>query len=120
MKKILILLIVLLILPSIAAINLTVEKQSVNEVFISELGKPVEFDLKITNNGLEDEFDFYNLVGFNIESPSEKIKIKKGETKDVKLKISPIGEFNQKGNYKFKYYIQGKDKTEITEERAFR
>ena len=110
----------LLILPNILAIDLSIAKQSENEVMISDLNEPVTFDLKVTNNGASGKFDFYNLLGFMIESPTEPVQINAGETKDVQLKISPIGEFKNTGTYNFKYYIQASDKSEQIEELTFR
>ena len=67
MKKVPILIfIALLIFPFVSAINISIEKQSSDEVLVSGLDKPVIFDLKITNLGPEDDFEFYNLLGFTI------------------------------------------------------
>jgi len=115
MKKICVLVIlILLILPSILAINLSIEKQSSNEVLIIGLKMPAVFDLKITNLGSQDNFSFYNLVGLSI-SP-ETVSINQGETKEVKLKISPIGDLDIRGFYTFKYAIQGQDYSEISQQ----
>jgi len=115
MKKIFVLIIlILLILPSILAINLSIEKQSSNEVLIIGLKMPAVFDLKITNLGTQDNFSFYNLVGLSI-SP-ETVLINQGETKEIKLKVSPIGDLDIRGFYTFKYTIQGKDYSEIDQQ----
>jgi len=118
-NTVLILTVLLLTLPGIFAINIQVEKQSDNEVYIPGVNKPVTFDLKITNYGESDSFEFYNLVGFKM-SPTEEVQINKGETKDVKLEISPIGELKQRGGYSFSYYIKGKDFSEVKEVLVFR
>ncbi len=121
MKKICVLVIlILLILPSILAINLSIEKQSSNEVLIIGLKMPAVFDLKITNLGSQDNFSFYNLVGLSINP--ETVSINQGETKEVKLKISPIGDLDIRGFYTFKYAIttkssfQGQDYSEIDQQ----
>jgi len=115
MKKIFVLIIlILLILPSILAINLSIEKQSSNEVLIIGLKMPAVFDLKITNLGTQDNFSFYNLVGLSI-SP-ETVLINQGETKEIKLKVSPIGDLDIRGFYTFKYTIQGQDYSEIDQQ----
>ncbi len=115
MRKIFILTILtLLILPSVLAINLNIEKQSSNEVLILGLKMPAVFDLKITNLGPSDNFRFYNLVGLSI-SP-ETVWINQGETKEIKLKISPIGDLNIRGFYSFKYTIRAQDESEIDQQ----
>jgi len=116
MKKILIsFLITLLILPLVLAINIDVNSQEKEVVMVPELNKPVILNLKITNNGPSDSFQFYNLLGF-VMSPTEKISITSGETKEIQLKIYPREEFNYKGFYTFQYSIRGQDSTETKEE----
>lgn len=110
MKRIFVLLVFVLILPSILAISIDVEKQSSGEVLIKELDTPAVFDLRITNWGVSDNFKLYNLVGF-LMSP-DVVSINQGEAKDVKLMIFPAGELRDKGYYTFKYTIRGQDKTE--------
>ena len=120
MKKILILTIfILLILPSISAINLKVEKQSLNEVMILGLEKPAIFDLKITNSGAADNLEFYNLLGFSM-FPIGTTPLNEGETKEIQLKISPIGDFTHRGAYTFNYFIRGQDFSEIKQELTFK
>ncbi|MGD9276733.1 MAG: hypothetical protein PVJ67_06185 [Candidatus Pacearchaeota archaeon] len=119
MKKIITLLLLLLVLPTIFAININVEKTSSDEVMIYGIDYPVTFDLEIKNFGQADDFGFYNLVGFNM-FPIGTTHINSGETKKVELKISPIGELNKHGLYTFQYFIRGNDKTEKQEELTFR
>jgi len=115
MKKNLILIaLILLILPLISAINLTIEKQSSNEVLIIGLNMSAVFDLKITNLGPTDTFKFYNLVGLDINPKT--ISIIKGETKEIELKVSPIGDLNIRGFYTFKCTIRGQDESEIDQQ----
>lgn len=120
MKKLLIaIFIALLIFPLISAININVEKQSSNEVLVAGLGKPVVFDLKITNYGAEDNFEFYNLLGFTMY-PVDSVNIEAGHIKNVQLGITPIGEFTYRGLYTFDYFIRGQDNSEIKERLTFR
>ncbi len=115
MKKIFILtILILLILPSVLAINLNIEKQSSNEVLIHGLKMPAVFDLNITNLGPTDTFKLYNLVGLSIRP--ETVSINSGETKEIKLKISPIGDLDVRGFYTFKYTIRGSDESEIDQQ----
>lgn len=120
MKKLIIpLLIALLILPCILAINLEIKKQSSDETMIFGLKEYVSFDLKVTNKAQADNFEFYNLLGFEM-FPIGTTYIGSGQTKDIELKISPIGEFNQKGSYTFQYFIRGQDSTQQEERLTFR
>ena len=118
MKKIALLLI-LLILPSVLAISLKVEKQSSDEVMIIGLKDSTIFDLKITNLGATDSFEFYNLLGFEM-FPVGTTPINQWQTKNIELKISPIGELSSRGTYTFNYFIKGQDSSEITQELTFK
>ncbi len=120
MKKALIFLIItLLILPSVLAINLEIEKLSDNEVMIHGIEKPTVFNYKITNLGQPDNLEFYNLLGFKI-FPVGTIAIETGETKEIELKISPREDFDHKGFYTFEYFIRGQDTSEIKKELTFK
>jgi len=107
MRKIICLLIALLILPSIFAINLEVEKKSSNEVMIAELNQPAIFNLEITNLGLADKFEFFNLAGFNMVPKGTGI-INEDETKEIELKIYPREDFDIRGFYTLGYSLKGK------------
>jgi len=96
------------IFPLVSAVDLTIEKKSSDEVYIKSLGKPIYFDLSITNNGASDSFEFYNLMGFTM-LPAEKISIDSGETKDIRLEIFPIGEIPESGFYALTYYIKDRN-----------
>lgn len=117
MKKIILLLI--LLLPLVSAISLEVEKTSSNEVMIVGLKDPTVFNLKIKNLGPTDNFEFYNLLGFEM-FPLGTTKINQGQTKEIELKISPIGELNQRGIYTFNYFIKGQDSSEISKDLTFK
>ena len=114
MKKLLILLILVFVMPSILAINLIVEEQSSNEVIIQGLNEPATFNLKIKNIGESDNFQFYNLLGFSM-APKGTVQINNDETKEVKLIIYSRDNFNSRGFYTFEYFIRGQDSTEITQ-----
>jgi len=124
MKKIIIslalsLLLILLILPPVVAINVTVEKDSTGEVLIVNLDRPVTFDLKITNNGPDDDFAFYNLIGFNM-FPTGTTPIGKDETKEIQLQISPLGNIKERGFYTLPYYIKGREGPDVQEGLTFK
>ena len=83
MKKIFFLvLLAIIFLPSVMAVNLKIEKLSSNEVMINDLKQPAVFELKMTNLGSSDNFQFYNLLGFSM-SPKGSVYIGNGETKNI-------------------------------------
>ena len=114
MKKLFTLLILVFILPSVLAINLVIEEQGSNEVIIQGLNEPATFNLRITNVGESDNFQFYNLLGFSM-APKGTVQINNGETKEIKLMIYPQDDFNLRGFYTFEYFIRSQDKTEISQ-----
>lgn len=118
-KQFIFLVITLLILPSVLALSLKVEKQSSDEVLIIGLDEPAIFDLKITNLGKTDNLQFYNLLGFEMY-PKGTVQIKEKETKEVQLKLSPIGEIKSRGYYTIQYYIRGDGGAEQKEELTFK
>jgi hypothetical protein len=119
MKKIILLaLVILLITPLVLAINVQVEKQAIGEVLIVELKNPVIFDLNITNFGVSDNFEFFNLLGFTM-SP-EKISIGQGETEEIQLEIVPLASINERGFYSITYYIKASDQSRKQETLTFK
>ena len=112
MKKLIFaLLILLFIFPSISAIEIDVEKLSSDEVLIPDLDGAVSFDIKLINRNGSDNFKFYNLLGFEM-FPIGTVYVEAGKSKNLELRISPIGEFTHRGSYTLEYYIQGQDGTE--------
>ena len=112
------LLLTLLIIPSTLAINIKVEKQGTDEVYVKNLEKPIVFYLKITNNEPSDSFEFYNLLGFSM-LPSGKISIAGGEAKEVKVEITPLAELPNKGYYTLTYFIKASDRSEVEQNFTF-
>lgn len=117
-KKAIIFLVLLSILPSVLALNLEIEKTSSNGVLVLGIDQPVVFELKITNLGADDNIEFYNLIGFSM-FPRGTTSIASGETKKIQLGVSPIGKFEHKGAYTFKYFIKSQDNSEIIEKLTF-
>lgn len=119
MKKALPLLVVLcflvLVLPSVLAIDVKIEKISSEEVMIAEIGNPVTFELNIKNNGATDTFKLFNLLGF-IMSPSEPFLIEKGQTRKIELKIFPRESLDVRDFFVFTYFIKASDNTEQEEQ----
>ena len=118
MKKIVILLLISLILPTICAVNLEINKTSENEVMILDLDTPVTFDLTIKNNGASDEFEFYTFFAL-LEEPNESILINSGETKHITVKILPTYSIKT-GFSTFSLFIRGTDETETEKQLTMR
>jgi hypothetical protein len=112
MKKIIYLLVILLVMPTIMAIDLDVEKLSENEVMIVGLDDPIPYEINITNNGKSDEFKFYTFFGLGIK-PEEFIEISSGESKKMTLYVYPFPDTKMRGNVIFSYFIRSKDKSKI-------
>ncbi|HOW37151.1 MAG TPA: hypothetical protein PLK34_02795 [Candidatus Pacearchaeota archaeon] len=122
MKKILIsVILALLILPTIFALDLEIEKKSADAVFIKDLTDSVTFKLEITNKGMDDKIQFYNLVGFLV-SPSELISLKRGETKQIDLIATPAGKLPFENTYYLlKVFIKGqRESSELQQELPFK
>src|SRR3989344_342865 len=119
MKKVFVMLsVILLVLPTIFALDLNITKKSSEEISIVGFSEPVIFDLEIKNLGEKDTIEFYNLLGFEMQ-PSTPITIEKGETKEIQLKVSPRSDFDYRGFYAFQYYIKGGDDSQIQERLSF-
>jgi len=114
MKKILIPLIILLILPSVLAINISIETEAINNVVIKGMNNPAMFKLAITNHGPTDKFEFYNLLGFQM-SPSSPVSIDGAQTKEIQLIIYPRESVDYKQFYTLNYFIRGQDRTETAQ-----
>jgi len=115
MRKIALIIIVLFLLPLTLAINLNMEERDSNEIIIQGINQPATFDLKITNLGGSDNFQFYNLLGFSM-APKGTVFFSQGEAKKVELMIYPKENFDYKGFYTFKYFIRGQDNSEVSQE----
>jgi len=118
MKKVFLLLAIVLILPSLLAINVKVEKLSQDEVLLADMNVPVTFDLKITNNGAPGTYEFYNLAGFYM-SPNN-ISLESGETKEINLQLTPVDKMSQRGYFTIPYYIRAPDKSDAQESLTFK
>lgn len=115
MKKIFLFIFVLFLLPSILAINLDIKEKNSSNIIIQGINQPAIFNLKITNLGPTDNLQFYNLLGFSM-APKGTVLFNQGEAKKVELMIYPKENFNYRGFYTFKYFIRGKDSSEISQE----
>ena len=114
MKKILIFLLFLLIIPSVFAIGLNVEKVSTHERMVLGLSSPSTFEVQITNNGDGDGFKFYTYFTPSMY-PKGTVYIAKGETKNVTIQIYPPENLKKTGFITFDYFIRGSDGKEQKE-----
>jgi len=112
------LVLILLLLPLISPLNLTVERKSSDEVVIAEFANQIIFDLEITNGGLGDSFEFYNLLGFGMK-PDTSTFIDQDETKEIQLIVLPRQDFNYRGFYAFEYFIKNSDGTDLEQILSF-
>lgn len=118
MKKIFLLVMLFILIPSILATNLEITKKSSDEVMIIGIDKPVAFDLSIKNFESSDYFEFYNFLGFDM-FPKGTVYIGQGGPTNIELKLSPLGEVKARGRYIFKYYIKGQNSPETEKELSF-
>lgn len=102
---------ILLFLPLTLAVNLEVQKNSLDEVMIIDLNKPAVFDLDIKNNGPTDNFIIYTFFGSGY-LPEEKFTISSGQTKKVQFTVYPPYDVSRTGPVVFKYFISGEDNSE--------
>jgi hypothetical protein len=106
MKKEILIIFLLLLIPGVLAVNLKVERASSDDVIILGLDKPAIFDLRITNQEGGDSFVFYSYFGQGT-LPKGSVYINGGETKNVEFGIYPREDLNQRGRVTFDYYIKG-------------
>jgi hypothetical protein len=111
MKRV-ILVLFLLILPSVFALSLNIDKSGSNEALILGLDKPAIFNVDIKNNGPSDNLIFYTFYTPNF-FPKGTTPISSGETKTVKLEVYPPEGIKATGFQTFDYYIMGQDGSEI-------
>ena len=114
MKKLMSLLLILFILPTIMAIDLNIEQKESKNVMVVGLDTPAIFNLEITNNDNSDEFSFFNLVGYTME-PKDPVQIDREETKNVIVKFYPRKDLSIRDFYAVQYFIRGSDSSEQVE-----
>lgn len=101
-----------LVVPSLLALELEVEKLSANEVFISGLNEPASFDLRITNLGSSENVVFYSF--FTQEISPKELRLEGKKSQDVTLKIYP-SEKMKPGYYTFDYFIRNNYGEEVSQ-----
>ena len=119
-KKLLSLIIPLFILSSLLCTSLVygkleIKKTPIIDTVVPETKKPAVYELELTNLGEEDTFQIYSLVGIDFY-PSEKITLKKGETKKINVNLYPEeAVLENPGIFNFVYKIKG-EKSGIQED----
>src|SRR5271157_2304410 len=118
-KVILLFCLTLLILPTIFALNISVQTNSTNVAMINSLpDEPATFNLQITNLGPSNSLQFYNLLGFQM-APVGSIPIAAGQTENVTLMIYPRTDLTYTGNYIFNYVIEGNGNDQLPQSLTF-
>ncbi len=114
-REILLIFALLIIMPSVIAINVNVEEVSSNNVIILGLDQPATFDITITNKGAPEEIEFYTYLTDVVSDffPKEKIHLNSGESKTVRIEVYSPEKTKFKGYYTFDYYIRSEDGSEI-------
>jgi len=107
----LIFLLAILIIPSVLALELQVEKLSTNEVFIRGLNEPASFDLRITNLGSSENVNIYTFFGQGF-SPRGTIVLDAKSSQDLTFQVYP-SEKVKSGYYTFDYFIKNNKGEEI-------
>lgn len=118
MKKILGVLGILICLPLLSALSLTVDTTPVQNVVIVGTEMPATFTVELRNTGPTEDISLYNLGGFLLD-PSE-LTLTSGQTREVLLTATPIGEHEEEGVLVVPMFIRGEDDEEITTDLVFR
>lgn len=103
----------MLVIPSVLALELNVEKLSTNEVYIRGLSEPANFDLRVTNLDKSEDVTFYSFFSQELY-PRGAVHLEGGKSQDITLQIYP-SEKLKPGYYTFEYYIRNNPGEEITE-----
>jgi len=109
----------ILLISSVSAIDIQIEKLSENEVLVIDIEKPVVFDLNVRNLGAGDNFEFYNLLGFEM-FPVGTIDINSGAVKNIELQLIPLGTIVERGFYTFNYFIRTSNGSQQEEQLTFK
>lgn len=93
----------------LAAPNLKVEKIEKSNLIIVELNEPAEFEFVIDNNGIEDNYEIYSLVGLSM-GPKGTFKLVEGENRiDVTVYVNEEIKKNSRGVFSYEYQLKGQN-----------
>ncbi len=97
----------LLSVSSVSSINLTIQKEVVSDVIISELKEPAVFKLTIKNNEERDSFEIYSLVSVDIY-PKTAFSLSRGESREITIYVKASETIKKNpGAFSFVYKIKG-------------
>ena len=102
----------ILVIPTIFALNLEVTQPTAKSAMILGLDKPAVVDIEIKNKGMPDNLQFYTYFTSSM-FPKGTVEINGGETKIVRLEFYPPERIKSSGYQTFDYYIKGQDGSEI-------
>ena len=106
MRKRVLFLAILLLLPIISAIELDVSTKPISNTVITDLNEPAVFDLTIRNLGETDNFEIYSLVGVDI-APQMTGIINSGNSSTFRIEVLPQSALqSRKGFFTFEYRIK--------------
>lgn len=109
--------ILVVLVLSIAAAELTFEKETIHDTVVKELSQPAIFSVKVKNHANKtDFFEFYTFVDAML-SPKGSTTISANNEMDIELRVYPSAKLRdeRKGSYTFVYYMKTSD--EIKEDR---
>lgn len=86
MKKLVILFLIALILPTISAINLDISTKPVSDTIITELDQPAVFELTLRNLEETDTFEIYSVIGLEL-SQKDPFTIGTGDKKTLIIEV---------------------------------
>src|SRR3989344_630454 len=109
-KKLKVFLLLVLVLFSVNVLaDVTIQKRVINDVVISEVKMPATFGITLTNNGADDYFSFYSLVGVKITS-EDPVFLLRGESKEVIIDVNPNSDLkHDTGSLVFVYKVKGEN-----------
>ena len=104
-------LLIVLVSPSILALNMDVTKTSENEIMILGLNEPAIFDLVLKNYGPEDNLIFYTYFTPSL-FPKGTVPIGEATVKEVQVEVYPPQTIKE-GYSQFELVIRGQDGSEV-------
>jgi len=91
----------------VSSIDLSIQKEVISDVIISELDEPAIFKLTIQNNGERDSFEIYSLVSVDIY-PKTAFSLSRGESKEITINVKASETIKKNpGAFSFVYKIKG-------------
>ncbi|MCU0642254.1 MAG: hypothetical protein MUF61_01580 [archaeon] len=96
----------LLIMSSVSALDISVDKADKGSVLVSELKNPAVFDFTITNRGANESVEIYSLIGVSF-SPRGNFVLSSGKS-TVRVEAYPSASIRSRtGIFTFEYQIKG-------------